>query len=115
MKSKTKPEPTLREKAAALAVMASEVLLMVLEDPVAAAAPAAKPKVTVPKPAAKPKGRPPMTEDQRAAAKAAREVVAAPPVKPQPITRASLAAQNAAPAAIGREAVEPASYFTKAN
>ena len=142
MKSKTKAEPTLRERAAALAVMASEVLLMVLDDPSKAAAAAVRtaPKATpkapkiskAAKPAGKRKGRPPMTEAQRAAAKAEREAkasAAAPksftafmaevanehavtgvaPVrpKPQPVTRESLAARSA----VGQ--AEPPSYFTK--
>ena len=142
MKSKTKPEPTIRERAAALAVMASEVLLMVLEDPVAAVTPAAK-TAKAPKPVGKRKGRPPMTEQQRAAAKAARKAeqetqaienakaardaktlaeafANRPAAKLQPVTRESLAARSAAPTeTFSRPAVplpvEPSSYFTNAN
>lgn len=88
---KTKPDQTLREKAAALAVMASEVLLMVLDEPVEAGTPAGKAmsdhlldpsnfndaaRAAKPKPTPKRKGRPPMTEEQRAAAKAERDAKA---------------------------------------
>ena len=134
MKSKTKSEPTLRERAAALAVMASEVLLMVLEDPVAAAVSRtkiAKPTAaTTPKPFIKRKGRPPMTEAQRAAAKAERDAEnsnraaalgaarAADRPKPQPVTRESLAARNVVDrdgtAAEHPIVVGAPSYFTKA-
>lgn len=78
----------------------------------------AQPKVPKPpKTTGKPRGRRPMTPEQRAAAKAEREakaaasapVATAPRPKPQPVTRASLAAQQAVP--------QPpvTSYFTKAN
>ncbi len=117
-KAKTEPSYSADQiRAAAEAFL--DHFLAALSKPAKPAAKARQPKTPKPtKATGKRPGRPPMTPEQRAAAKATREVAArasepAPRAKPQPVTRASVAAQQAHPAALG-EPVRP-SYFTKAN